>query len=335
MEHAGTGPGTGPGTEAAPGPARPVPATVLISQRVKAGRENDFRRWQDEVNRTVASFSGFLGTEVVAPKNATGEWTVLYRFDSKAHLESWLDSAERAEVLDAGTALFDGPASQQVMMGSADEDVVTVVVSHPVDPGHEDDFIAWQQRVTESERAFPGFLGSELFRPVPGVQDEWTAMFRFDTEQHLNSWLESPGRRKLLEEGSQFQDFELHRVASPFGSWFAFDDNRATAPAAWKTAISVLVGLYPTVFLLTLGISELWPAGRLWETLLLGNILSVCLLTWVVMPVVTRALRFWLAPAGGHATRRVDLIGVGVSVAFLAVAALVFWLVTTQLWTLP
>jgi uncharacterized protein len=335
VEHAGTGPGTGPGADAPPGSALEAPATVLISQRVKPGREDDFRRWQDEVNRTVASFSGFLGTEVVAPKDAGGEWTVLYRFDSKPHLESWLGSAERAEVLAGGAALFDGPASQQVMMGTADEEAVTVIVSHPVDPAHEDDFLAWQQRVTDAERAFPGFLGSELFRPVPGVQTEWTAMFRFDTEQHLNSWLESPGRRKLLEEGREFQEFELHRVASPFGSWFAFNGDRAEGPAAWKTALSVLVGLYPTVVLLTLGISELWPTGRLWETLLLGNILSVCLLTWVVMPVVTRALRFWLDPAGGHASRRADLIGVGASVGFLAVAALVFWLVTTQLWTLP
>jgi uncharacterized protein len=105
VEHAGTG----PGTDAAPGPTGPAPATVLISQRVKPGREEDFRRWQDEVNRTVASFSGFLGTEVVAPKGAGGEWTVLYRFDSKPHLESWLGSSERAEVLAGGAALFDGP----------------------------------------------------------------------------------------------------------------------------------------------------------------------------------------------------------------------------------
>ncbi len=322
-------------TDAAPGPARPAPATVLVSQRVKPGCEEDFRQWQDDVNRTVASFSGFLGTEVVAPRGAGGEWTVLYRFDSKAHLESWLGSAERTEALGRGTALFDGQASQQVMIGTADEDVVTVVVSHPVDPAHEDDFVAWQQRVTDAERGFPGFLGSELFRPVPGVQDEWTAMFRFDTEQHLNGWLESPGRQKLLEEGRQFQEFELHRVASPFGSWFAFNGDKASAPASWKTALSVLVGLYPTVVLLTLGISEVWPTGQLWESLLVGNILSVALLTWVVMPVVTRALRFWLAPDQGHASRRVDMIGTVASVAFLAVAALVFWLVTTQLWTLP
>ena len=85
----------------------------------------------------------------------------------------------------------------------------------------------------------------------------------------------------------------------------------------------------------SLAISELWKSAPLWASLLLGNILSVALLTWAVMPVVTRALRFWLAPGTGAAHPRTDLLGVLASWAFLAAAALVFWLVTVRLWTLP
>jgi hypothetical protein len=97
----------------------------------------------------------------------------------------------------------------------------------------------------------------------------------------------------------------------------------------------VLVGLYPTVVLLTLAISEIWKKAELWESLLIGNILSLALLTWVVMPVVTRALRFWLEPEGGRADARVNAMGAMASVAFLGFAALVFWLCTTQIWHLP
>lgn len=288
------------------------------------------------MNRAVASFAGFLGTEVVPPGDEGREWTVIYRFDSKPHLEEWLASSVRAQILERGADLFEAAASQRMLIGEPEEEFVTVVVSHPVDPAEEDAFLDWQRRVTDAERAFPGFGGSELFRPVPGGQDDWTAVFRFDTEEHLNDWLESPQRKRLLDEGAQFHDFELHRIASPFGSWFSFGDEGATeAPAQWKTALSVLVGLYPTVVLLTLGISEIWEDGDLWETLLVGNILSVCLLTWVVMPIVTRALRFWLAPDPRRASPPLDAIGTAVSIGFLTVAAIVFWLVTTQIWTLP
>ncbi len=313
-----------------------APATVVVSQRVKSGRTADFRQWQDGINRAVASFPGFLGTEVVGPGDDSGEWTVIYRFDSKPHLEAWLGSSQRNAILERGAGLFDGSASEQVVIGALEEGLVTVVVSHPVDPAREHEFLAWQLRVTDAERSFPGFRGSELFPPVPGVQDEWTAMFRYDTEEHLNDWLRSSQRKALLDEGKHFQDFELHRIPSAFGSWFAFaGDADADAPAQWKTALSVLVGLYPTVVLLTLGISELWKHGKLWQTLLVGNILSVSLLTWVVMPIVTRALRFWLAPDPGRRSRRLDAIGALVSIAFLTLAALTFWLVTTQIWTLP
>jgi uncharacterized protein len=324
------------GGGAEPQTARDAPATVVVSQPVRPGREDDFRRWQEAVNRAVASFPGFLGTEVVPPGEAGREWTVIYRFDSKPHLEDWLGSPARAELLDRGADLFDAEASQRLLIGADEEQFVTVVVTHRVAPEDVDEFLAWQRRMTESERDFPGFGGSELFRPVPGAQEDWTTLFRFDTEEHLNAWLESPERKRLLEEGTRFQDFELRRIASPFGSWFAFgDDVEAEAPAQWKTALSVLVGLYPTVVLLTLGISEIWEDGELWETLLLGNVLSVALLTWVVMPIVTRALRFWLAPDPRHAGPRLDAIGAAVSVGFLTVAAIVFWLVTTQIWTLP
>ncbi|MBA3718461.1 MAG: antibiotic biosynthesis monooxygenase [Actinobacteria bacterium] len=311
------------------------PATVVVSQRVKRGQEEPFREWQDGINRTAASFTGFLGTEVVPPAEDGDEWTILYRFDSQEHLEAWLGSPERAQLLDRGAQLFEKPQSQQVLIGEREERAATVVVSHAVDPAREDEFRAWTLRLTEAERAFPGFRGTEMFPPVPGVQDKWTIVFHYDTEEHLNGWLESPQRQQLLEEGRSFQDYELRRISSPFGAWFALDGGEDGAgPAQWKTALAVLVGLYPTVVLLTLGISEIWD-GKLWATLLVGNILSVTLLTWVVMPVVTRALRFWLAPEPGQEAPRLDTLGAVVSIAFLTLAALVFWLVTTQIWTLP
>jgi hypothetical protein len=97
----------------------------------------------------------------------------------------------------------------------------------------------------------------------------------------------------------------------------------------------VLVGLYPTVVLLTLCISHIWKSAALWESILLGNIVSVALLTWVVMPAITRALEFWLVPRAGRGGARLDALGAAVSLAALTLTALVLWLVTTQIWHLP
>lgn len=311
-------------------------ATVVIAQRVKQGREGDVRHWQEDVNRAVAEFAGYLGNDV-APSADDDEWTVVYRFDSKPHLESWLTSKQRSELIGRGAGLFDGPASQNVLVGEDESDLVTVVVSHPVNPSDEDAFLAWHERVADAERGFAGFRGAELFPPVTGIQEEWTALYRFDSDEHLDAWLESAERQRLLEEGKRFKNFSLKRISAPFGSWFApaGGEGGGEAPAQWKTALSVLVGLYPTVVLLSLAITELWKKAELWESLLIGNILSVALLTWVVMPIVTRALRFWLEPEGGRADVRLNASGTVACVAFLTFAALVFWLCTTQIWHLP
>jgi uncharacterized protein len=283
------------------------------------------------------TFSGFVGSEVLPPEPGQREWTTVYRFESTAKLEAWLASDTRHVLLDQGSDLFQDAATQRIIVADPTEPGVAVVVSHPVSPDKEDQFLAWQQQMTDAERAYPGFLGSEIVRPVPGIQDDWTIVYRFDSTEHLEQWLESPDRQRLLAEGHDFSTFELQRISGPFGSWFSFGNaaDDTNEPPSWKTALSVLVGLYPTVVLLTLGISELWPSAQLWESLLLGNVLSVALLTWVVMPLVTRVQRFWLLPAPGAPEPRTAILGTAVSLIFLTAAAAVFWLVTTVIWTLP
>ncbi|CAM2877086.1 antibiotic biosynthesis monooxygenase [Prescottella defluvii] len=315
-------------------PPRRSPATVVVTHTVRAGREPDFRHWQDEVDRAAAGFDGFLGSEVTSSGNGGCEWSVVYRFDSVTHLERWLGSARRRDLLDRADSLFERAPTQHVLVEDDGTAPVTVAVSHPPVPGREPEFLAWQQRITQAESRFPGFRGSELHAPIPGIQDEWTILFTFGSQADLDRWLGSPDRAALLAEGRAFRDFSLRTVPNPYGSWFPSTAGAATQVPSWKTALSVLVGLYPLVVVLTITIDEVWPRAPLWLSLLIGNIASVSLLTWVVMPIVTRALRFWLEP-GTVTDRRVDTLGVVVSVGFLALAAIAFWLLTTVVWTLP
>jgi hypothetical protein len=51
--------------------------------------------------------------------------------------------------------------------------------------------------------------------------------------------------------------------------------------------------------------------------------------------VVTRVLGFWLVPGRQASRARLDFTGAAISICFLTIAALVFWLCTTQIWHLP
>ena len=188
-------------------------------------------------------------------------------------------------------------ASQQVLVGERDEQLVTVVVSHPVSAEHEQRVprlaaagdrgraavprVPWQRAVPPGARRAGGLDRGVPLRVGGGPQP----LARVARTRASCSCKRSSSRTS-----------NCTRSRTPFGSWFSFggDGEIAVSTPAWKSALSVLVGLYPTVVLLTLAISRLWPDAELWASLLLGNILSVSLLTWVVMPNVTRALRFWL-----------------------------------------
>ena len=98
-----------------------------------------------------------------------------------------------------------------------------------------------------AESKFPGFRGTELFRPVEGIQEEWTALYRYKTAEDLDRWMVSDERKELLAEGEKFADYHLRTIDNSFGSWFAFDQNGAEAPppSNFKTSVAVWVGAVP------------------------------------------------------------------------------------------
>ncbi|NMD58756.1 UNVERIFIED_ORG: hypothetical protein FNL38_1011252 [Nocardia globerula] len=313
-------------------------ATVIIGQRVHAGMAEQFEVWQKDLNRAAAGYAGFLGTEVSAPTAIHPEWVIVYRFDSIAHVQAWINSATRQDFLERGRQFFDGPGTQQVVSGGIKrpDPLLTVVVSHRVSDDNIEEFLAWQDRLREVESTFEGFRGTELFRPVDGVQDEWTTLYRFDSAAHLDTWLTSPERQELLAEGRRFHDFELRTVDNSFGSWFAFDENgnEAPPPSDTKTAIAVWVGLYPTVVLLTLALSPL--KMPLWLGLLVGNLLSSFIMSFFTMPYyVNRLLSRWLRPPADVPAAKINAQGLAIVAAVTVFWVVVFYLVTTQIWSLP
>jgi uncharacterized protein len=313
-------------------------ATVIIGQRVRTGSEREFETWQRDMNSEAAKYPGFIGAEINPPTAVQPDWIVVYRFDSVAHVQAWINSSTRQNWLARGKPFVAGPGTQQVIGGGAraTDPLVTVVVTHRVSKENVEDFLAWQDRLHAAESKFDGFRGSELFRPVEGVQDEWTALYRYETADDLDRWLVSKERKELLAEGEKFSDFHSKTIDNSFGSWFAFDEHgqQAPPPSDTKTSIAVWVGLYPTVVLLTLALSPLHMP--LWLGMLVGNLLSSFAISFLVMPYyVNPLLKHWLRPPAGVPEAKTNWRGIGIVVAVMAFWTVVFYLVTRVFWHLP
>lgn len=83
-------------------------------------------------------------------------------------------------------------------MESFDACGVTGIVWRRVDPAREREAERLMKKLIELSRTTRGFLGSEVFPPIPGVQDAYVVLYRFDRGEHLRRWLQSVPRAETL-----------------------------------------------------------------------------------------------------------------------------------------
>jgi antibiotic biosynthesis monooxygenase (ABM) superfamily enzyme len=204
----------------------------------------------------------------------------------------------------------------------------SAVVVQRVPPAVREWFLEWQQGITQAAETFAGYRGTDVYAPPEGRPEPWVIVLHFDDDQSLDQWLGSPQRAAWLEKlRGKVEGGAVKVLSGGFGPWFAgLAGPSATVPPSWKMALTVLLGLYPTVMLLTLFVGPYTSPLGLAVSMLSGNALSVSLLQWAVMPVLTRLLGRWLK-ANQPTTRALSLGGTCAVVLLLAGLTLLFrWL---------
>lgn len=187
----------------------------------------------------------------------------------------------------------------------------------------------WQRGVAGAAEGFAGYRGTDVYPPGDSRRDEWVVVIHFDDEKSLQGWLNSSVRAQWVEKlQAHVGDFELKALPGGFGAWFAgHAQGPAAPPPSWKIALTVLLGLYPTVMLLTLFPGPYTEPLGLALAMLIGNTLSVAILQWVVMPVLNIVLTPWLR-ANSEKERAISVGGLFLILLVLAGLALLFRQVT-------
>lgn len=314
--------------------ARERAATLILGQSVQPGKEEEYTRWQQQITVAASRYPGYLSSEVQPPTTNQPDWVVIYHFNTVERALNWLNSATRQEHLHRGAHLVDGPGTQQII--APDEAVydalVTVVVTHKIAPDKVDEFLAWQEDMVAAEGKYPGFCGSEMFRPIEGVQEDWIVTYRFDSAEHLDAWLVSEDRKALLDR-ADFSEFHLRTIDHPFGSWFTHG-GQDSPPSSFKTTMAVWFGIYPTVVVIgLLGRHLHLPA---WSDWLVETLACSFLMTYVMMPnYVNRTLDWWLHPVKNARQPATNVRGLLLILVATGLTALVVYLCTARIWTLP
>lgn len=175
---------------------------------------------------------------------------------------------------------------------------ITVSITRTVKPGREAEFERALHEFVQRSLHLPGQHGVHIMRPAPGSGSrEYGIIRKFANRDAVMTFRTSPEYLEWnqlaveLTEGSGRTE-ELTGLES----WFTLPGTVLRALPKWKMAIATFLGVFPVAAVLGL---TLGPAIHSWHFILRNAVFNACvviLLTWVVMPLVTRVLHGWLHP---------------------------------------
>ena len=175
----------------------------------------------------------------------------------------------------------------------------TAVITHRVREGMHAEYERWLEDIAPLCRASPGHLDWHIVRPIPGLTGTYTVVIRFDTRRHLQGWLESPVRHRLIEQirPALVTGDDLF-ISSGLDFWFTPAGARARVPVRWKQFLVTWSAIYPLVSLVPLLIVPLLRQLGLSDSPQLATLTVtgtvVFLMVYVVMPHYTRWIQRWL-----------------------------------------
>jgi hypothetical protein len=173
---------------------------------------------------------------------------------------------------------------------------IQIATMRTVKAGCEADFEKALHAFVQRSLALPGQIGVQIIRPVPGGGSrQYGIIRRFADRESLAAFRESPDYDEwtqiatALTEGSGRVE-EL----SGLESWFTLPGEPLQPLPQWKMAIATYLGVLPVVMGLALTLGPFISSWNFVLNNIVFNAFVVGLLTWVIMPLITRALHRWL-----------------------------------------
>jgi hypothetical protein len=172
-----------------------------------------------------------------------------------------------------------------------------LVIEHTIERENQPRYENWLKEILEAVSASPGYLGREVF-PATGDELTYTTIVRFQANQDLERWLDSPERKAFIEKvHDAFEGGDRTSVRAGIDVWFT-PPNSTNKPQPYKQFLITAAAIYPLSLLVPRLLSPLFEAvpflGHPLASGLIVTSIIVGLMTYVVMPYVTQLLRNWL-----------------------------------------
>jgi antibiotic biosynthesis monooxygenase (ABM) superfamily enzyme len=175
---------------------------------------------------------------------------------------------------------------------------VTTILTWQVRPGRQQQFEEWTHGITRCARRFPGNEGVSWLRPEGGHR--YHAVLRWSDPHRLAAWLDSAERadwhRRIEDVATEISS--ERQSTTGMETWFSLPGTTVQAPPRWKMVLATFLGAYPCTLLIQWLLA---PRTADWPLPLRAAVFPLVLLpvlTYLVMPRLSRLLRLWLYRTG-------------------------------------
>lgn len=180
---------------------------------------------------------------------------------------------------------------------------VTVVITRRVKAGCEKAYETWLARLQEDARDLPGYLGATTQRPGPAGPREYVSVIRFRRLADLRAFEVSTMRRDAMTHAAPLVEADaVWQTMTGLEFWFEPPAGSVVpVPSRGRMAllmVAVVFGLVLSIGSLVNVAADRLPVALPAPVRLLATIaIEVLLMTYWLMPRLTRALAPWIYPA--------------------------------------
>jgi uncharacterized protein len=175
---------------------------------------------------------------------------------------------------------------------------LTITITRVVKPGQTETFERLVKEFIPLSLTFPGHMGVHVVKPSPGISREYVVHLRFTRREQWQAFLDWPEYQQFRAsiEPLLEQDPKVEELCG-LETWFTIPgDTHVHKWPRWKMALLTLLAVYPTSLLLQVALVPQLSGLPWWVASFVVAACMVLLLTWVIMPNLTRVFSRWLYP---------------------------------------
>lgn len=178
------------------------------------------------------------------------------------------------------------------------DDAVVLIVHHDVQASAKDFYELWLKDIALEAGRFAGHLGVNIIRPH-GQSQMYTIVLRFDSAEHLESWLGSETRHRYIEEirPALLKEEEVE-VETGMEYWFTPPAAKQLHAKPFKQFLITLSAIFPLTIIVPLLLKPVYQAIPLLGAPIVSNFIVasviVYLMVYAIMPRYTKKVAKWL-----------------------------------------